>query len=165
MWIKSSQTNEQDRLGKEVTPRVLFESRRSVLKSLALSGAGLSLATSGANDAIAQSAQSSQVAPAKLSPLVGAHSSVPGAYVMDKSTAYADASSYNNYYEFGTDKSDPVKNAHTLKTTPWSVQVEGLVKKPMKITLEDLLKLHPMEERIYRMRCVEGWSMVSPWVG
>jgi sulfoxide reductase catalytic subunit YedY len=84
---------------------------------------------------------------------------------MDKVTSYADASSYNNFYEFGKDKADPAKNAHSLKTTPWSVQIEGLVKKPMKITLEDLIKLHPMEERIYRMRCVEGWSMVIPWVG
>jgi sulfoxide reductase catalytic subunit YedY len=84
---------------------------------------------------------------------------------MDKVTAYKDASSYNNFYEFGTDKSDPAANAHTLKTSPWSVEVEGLVKKPAKFALEDLLKLSPMEDRIYRLRCVEGWSMVIPWVG
>ena len=67
--------------------------------------------------------------------------------------------------EFGTDKSDPARNAHTLKTQPWSIEIEGLVKKPQRINLEDLLKLSTQEERIYRMRCVEGWSMVIPWVG
>ncbi len=84
---------------------------------------------------------------------------------MDKPTAYKDAASYNNYYEFGTDKADPAIRAHTLKTSPWSVEIEGLVKKPGRLGLEDLLKLSPMEERIYRLRCVEGWSMVIPWVG
>jgi methionine sulfoxide reductase catalytic subunit len=73
--------------------------------------------------------------------------------------------SYNNYYEFGTDKSDPGRNAHTLKTRPWTVSIEGEVKKPKLFDIEELLKLSPMEERVYRMRCVEGWSMVIPWVG
>ena len=95
----------------------------------------------------------------------GAKSAVAGAVVMDKITDYKDASSYNNFYEFGTDKGDPVKNAHTLKTTPWTVEIEGLVKKPGKYGLEDLLKLSAQEERVYRLRCVEGWSMVVPWVG
>jgi sulfoxide reductase catalytic subunit YedY len=103
--------------------------------------------------------------PNKLAPLAGARSAVAGAMTMDKATSYADASSYNNFYEFGTDKADPAKNAHTLRTTPWSVEVEGLVKKPARFSLEDLLRLSPMEERIYRLRCVEGWSMVIPWVG
>ncbi|RYY96862.1 MAG: protein-methionine-sulfoxide reductase catalytic subunit MsrP, partial [Comamonadaceae bacterium] len=92
-------------------------------------------------------------------------SKVPGAQTMEKLTDYKDASSYNNFYEFGTDKGDPVKNAHTLKTRPWTVQVEGLVNKPGTFGIEDLLKLSPMEERIYRLRCVEGWSMVIPWQG
>jgi sulfoxide reductase catalytic subunit YedY len=85
--------------------------------------------------------------------------------VIEKPTPYKDASSYNNFYEFGTDKADPAVNAHTLKTNPWTVEVEGLVKNSGKFALEDLLKLSPMEERIYRLRCVEGWSMVIPWVG
>jgi sulfoxide reductase catalytic subunit YedY len=72
---------------------------------------------------------------------------------------------YNNFYEFGTDKSDPAKYAKSLKTRPWTVQVEGEVRKPGTFDIEGLLKLAPMEERIYRMRCVEGWSMVIPWVG
>jgi sulfoxide reductase catalytic subunit YedY len=103
--------------------------------------------------------------PGKLAALQSVPSSVSGAMVMDKVTPYADASTYNNFYEFGTDKSDPARNAHTLVTNPWAVQIEGLVKKPGPIDLADLLKLSPMEERIYRMRCVEGWSMVIPWVG
>ena len=163
VFIKSTQIHEQDLLSREVTPRNMFEQRRALLKGLA--GAGLSLGATVSGSSLAQSVASANAGGGKLPALVGAHSSVVGAYVVDKSTSYADASSYNNYYEFGTDKGDPVKNAHTLKTSPWSVQVEGLVKKPMKITLEDLLKVHPMEERIYRMRCVEGWSMVIPWVG
>jgi len=163
VFIKSTQIHEQDLLSREVTPRSIFEQRRTLLKGL--TGAGLSLGATVSGSALAQSVASTNAGGGKLPALVGAHSSLAGAYVVDKSTSYADASSYNNYYEFGTDKGDPVKNAHTLKTSPWSVQVEGLVKKPMKITLKDLLKVHPMEERIYRMRCVEGWSMVIPWVG
>jgi sulfoxide reductase catalytic subunit YedY len=100
-----------------------------------------------------------------LAPLSGIASKVPGAITMDKLTDYKDASSYNNFYEFGTDKADPARNAHTLKTSPWSVEIEGLVKKPARYTLEDLLKFSAQEERIYRLRCVEGWSMVIPWVG
>jgi sulfoxide reductase catalytic subunit YedY len=84
---------------------------------------------------------------------------------MEKITPYQDASTYNNFYEFGTDKADPARNAHTLKVDPWAIDIEGLVKKPGRWDLADLLKLSPMEERIYRMRCVEGWSMVVPWVG
>ena len=103
--------------------------------------------------------------PGKLAALAGVKSTVPGAVTMEKVTDYKDATSYNNFYEFGTDKADPVKNAHTLKTRPWTVEVEGLVKKPGKYALEDLLKLSAQEERIYRLRCVEGWSMVIPWVG
>ena len=88
-----------------------------------------------------------------------------GALVMDKPTAYSDASTYNNFYEFGTDKSDPAQHAHTLKPRPWTVAVEGEVKKPGTFDLDGLLKLAPLEERIYRLRCVEGWSMVIPWTG
>ncbi|MBU1357374.1 MAG: protein-methionine-sulfoxide reductase catalytic subunit MsrP, partial [Gammaproteobacteria bacterium] len=92
-------------------------------------------------------------------------SSVPGAQTMEKVTDYKDVTTYNNFYEFGTDKSDPAKNAGTLKTRPWTVEVEGLVKKPGKYGIEDLIKLSAQEERIYKLRCVEGWSMVIPWVG
>ena len=72
---------------------------------------------------------------------------------------------YNNFYELGTDKSDPAENIHRLKPSPWTLRIEGLVNKPLKLGIDELLKLVPPEERIYRMRCVEGWSMVIPWVG
>jgi sulfoxide reductase catalytic subunit YedY len=84
---------------------------------------------------------------------------------MDKVTDYQDATTYNNFYEFGTDKSDPAANAGKLKTRPWTVTVEGAVAKPQVLDIEQLLKLAPLEERIYRLRCVEGWSMVIPWIG
>ncbi|MEO5510511.1 MAG: protein-methionine-sulfoxide reductase catalytic subunit MsrP [Longimicrobiales bacterium] len=83
----------------------------------------------------------------------------------DKQTSYEDVTTYNNYYEFGTDKSDPARNAHTLKTRPWSVAVEGLVKKPAVYRLEDFIKPYRVEDRVYRHRCVEAWSMVIPWRG
>ena len=73
--------------------------------------------------------------------------------------------SYNNFYEFGTDKSDPADNAGTLKTRPWTVACEGEIKKPETIDIDKLIKLFPLEERVYRFRCVEAWSMVIPWVG
>ncbi len=76
-----------------------------------------------------------------------------------------DITSYNNYYEFGTAKSDPAVNAHTLLTRPWVVNIEGEANKPKKFDLDELLKIAPLEERIYRFRCVEGWSMVIPWMG
>src|SRR5262252_2561789 len=83
----------------------------------------------------------------------------------DQISPLKDISTYNNYYEFGADKDDPSKNAWALKTSPWSVTVEGLCNKPGTYTLEDILKPQPLEERVYRMRCVEAWSMVIPWDG
>lgn len=91
---------------------------------------------------------------------------VPSKYaVSDPQTPFAKATTYNNYYEFGTDKSEPAKNAHTLHTRPWTVQVTGLVKKPQTIDIDTLMKYRPLEDRVYRHRCVEAWSMVIPWVG
>ncbi|NOY67641.1 MAG: protein-methionine-sulfoxide reductase catalytic subunit MsrP [Gammaproteobacteria bacterium] len=83
----------------------------------------------------------------------------------EKTTDYEDVTTYNNFYEFGTDKSDPAKYAHTLKTSPWTLTIEGEVAKPGKFHLEDIIKQSVLEERIYRFRCVEAWSMVIPWVG
>ncbi|KRB83204.1 protein-methionine-sulfoxide reductase catalytic subunit MsrP [Duganella sp. Root198D2] len=131
-------------LPSEITPREVFESRRKFIK-LAAAGAIL-------GPELVQAA----TLPSKLNP----------AYtVMEKQTSRKDATSYNNFYEFGTDKSDPAENAHTLRTRPWTVQIEGEVKKPMTLDIDSLLKLAPLEERIYRLRCVEGWSMVIPWIG
>ena len=83
----------------------------------------------------------------------------------EKLTSLEDITSYNNFYEFGTGKDEPSANAHTLTTSPWSVKIDGLVNKPADYRLEDLLKPATLVERVYRMRCVEGWSMVIPWVG
>ncbi len=83
----------------------------------------------------------------------------------DKLTPWEDVTGYNNYYEFGTDKDDPARNAGTLRTKPWKVEVAGEVKRPAVYDLDDLLKPFTPVERVYRMRCVEGWSMVIPWLG
>ena len=148
----------------DITPQAVYTGRRAWLKQVAAGAAGATLAAWASRDALAQAA-AGVTAPNKLPVLVGAVSRVSGAATMEKVTSYADASTYNNFYEFGTDKADPAKYAHTLQTKPWSVEIEGLVKKPGRMDLESLLKLSPMEERIYRLRCVEGWSMVIPWVG
>ena len=90
----------------------------------------------------------------------------PGPFGTDEAlTSYDNITSYNNFYEFGTDKEDPKRHAHLLRTRPWSVLIEGEAERTGPIDIEDILKLHPLEERIYRMRCVEAWSMVIPWVG
>ena len=145
----------------EITSQRTYLNRRDLVAAMAVGLGGVGLASWASREAVAQT----QAGSGKLAALKGQSSKVPGAVVMEKTTPYADASSYNNFYEFGTDKADPAKNAHTLQTSPWSVAIEGAVKKPMRVGLEDLLKWSAMEERIYRMRCVEGWSMVIPWVG
>lgn len=138
----------------EITPRAIFESRRSFLKQLAIgSVAGGALADMLMHEAFAQGGPKLAAKPN------------PSFVVMDKPTSYKDATTYNNFYEFGTDKSDPAQYAGTLKTRPWTVVIEGEVKKPMTLDIDDLLKLAPLEERVYRLRCVEGWSMVIPWIG
>src|ERR1700736_4022515 len=91
---------------------------------------------------------------------------VKGPYsTTEKETSFNDVTHYNNYYEFGTDKGEPAENAKNFVTTPWSVSVEGEVKKPRKFSMDEVMKLAPLEERIYRHRCVEAWSIVVPWIG
>jgi sulfoxide reductase catalytic subunit YedY len=147
-------------LPSEITPNAVYQQRRTLMKQMATGAAGVALGSWASRQAHSQVAR-----PGKLAALPASRSVVAGAATMEKVTDYKDATGYNNFYEFGTDKEDPARNAHTLKTTPWTVEVEGLVKKPGKYALEDLLKLSAQEERIYRLRCVEGWSMVIPWVG
>jgi len=142
-----------DILASEITPQNIFEKRRQLIKLAAMGAFGLSQAEVFSRNAFAQSGQK---LPAKVNPQY---------FVADKLTSYKDVTTYNNFYEFGTDKADPARNAHTLKTRPWTVSVEGLVNKPKVWDIDALLKLAPMEERVYRMRCVEGWSMVIPWIG
>ena len=161
MLIRTGRDGFQHPVSSEITPPAVYQERRQLLKWMATGVAGASLASWAQRAAFAQ-----QVAkPGKLPALGAVRSTAPGAVTMEKVTEYKDASSYNNFYEFGTDKSDPAQNAHTLKTRPWTVEVDGLVKKPGKYAIEVLVKLSAQEERIYRLRCVEGWSMVIPWVG
>ena len=142
-----------DILASEITPQNIFEKRRQLIKLAAMGAFGLSQAEVFSRNAFAQSGPK---LPAKVNPQY---------FVPDKLTSYKDVTTYNNFFEFGTDKADPARNAHTLKTKPWTVSVEGLVNKPKVWDIDALLKLAPMEERVYRMRCVEGWSMVIPWIG
>ncbi|MBP7412535.1 MULTISPECIES: protein-methionine-sulfoxide reductase catalytic subunit MsrP [Simplicispira] len=160
MHLLSSRNGFQHPVPSDITPLSVYQDRRTLLRAMAGGVAGAALASWAQRDALAQAAR-----PGKHAPLPGVPSAVPGATTVEKLTSYQDASSYNNFYEFGTDKADPARNAHTLKTTPWTVAIEGLVKKPGQYGIEDLLKLSAQEERIYRLRCVEGWSMVIPWVG
>ena len=142
----------------DITPASVYADRRQWLQRMALSGLGVL----GVSEVFAQALTPR---PGVRPALAATVSRVAGAQTMDKLTSHQDATHYNNFYEFGTDKSDPAQFAHTLPVEPWSVVVDGLVKKPMRLGLEELLKLSPMQERIYRMRCVEGWSMVIPWIG
>ena len=124
----------------EITPEQIYNKRRKFIKSIGLSVGSLSL------------------------------SSIPflnNAYSQNKTklTSYEDITNYNNYYEFGTGKKDPFKNSQEFKTKPWSVTIEGEVDSPITLTAEEILSLFPSEERIYKLRCVEGWSMVIPWMG
>lgn len=135
----------------EITPPDLYRDRRRFLLAGAAASASLALPTGAAVPA-------------------GSGKKLPnlskGPFGIDEpSTPYKDVTTYNNFYEFGTDKEDPYQAAHTLRTRPWTVAVEGEVKRPKVYDLDDLLRLAPLEERIYRMRCVEGWSMVIPWAG
>ncbi|MGV3743480.1 MAG: protein-methionine-sulfoxide reductase catalytic subunit MsrP [Burkholderiaceae bacterium] len=140
----------------EITPREIFESRRQFIRQLALGSiAAPALLEMASREAFAQDAAAQKLA-AQANP----------AYRLDeKLTSYKDATTYNNFYEFGTRKTDPHLRGDTLKTRPWTVAIEGEVHKPQILDIDSLLKLAPLEERIYRLRCVEGWSMVIPWIG
>ena len=143
--------------GETITPRRVHAQRRRFLTQAAAAALGTPW--------LAASAVASTAGPGRLTPLPGAKSEVSGALTMEKPTPYKDVTGYNNFYEFGTDKVDPSRAAKTLRTSPWSVAVSGECAKPGNIAREDLLKGLVPEERIYRLRCVEGWSMVIPWLG
>ena len=136
----------------EITPPEVYARRREFLKTSI--GAGL----------VAAGAVSP--APTFAAPLkFGAGASRRDYASGETPTPLQHVTGYNNFYEFGTDKEDPARLAHRLKTAPWQVSLEGLVKKPVTLGSEEILRLAPLEERIYRLRCVEGWSMVIPWLG
>ena len=124
----------------EITPEQIYNKRRKFIKSIGLGVSSISL------------------------------SSIPflnNAYSENKTnlTTYEDITTYNNYYEFGTGKEDPYKNSQEFITKPWNISIEGEVEKPITLSAEEIISLYPSEERIYKLRCVEGWSMVIPWMG
>ncbi len=158
---KSSDCRESD-----VTPESLYLSRRQMLGAT-LSGLAVSSLPQWAS--AADAARYADVEPGKApSWFAEKLPSVQWGAVTVKNepiTPFKDATHYNNFYEFGTDKGDPAANAGSLKTEPWSVVVDGEVGKPGRYGLEDFMKPYQLEERIYRLRCVEAWSMVIPWIG
>ena len=140
----------------EITDTTLYLERRRFLHTASaafLAAATATLAPGAAGLGVAQTRE----------PLVGVQKSPLS--TDEPLTPYEDITNYNNFYEFDTNKESPAKLAKNFRTTPWSVVVEGEVHKPAVYDLEDLIKPHALEERIYRLRCVEGWSMVIPWVG
>jgi len=145
-----------DIIPSEITPREVFENRRDFIKT---AGAGL---IAGAAAATGLWTPRSEAATQRQK-IAGYVKTPYGAG--EKLTGYEDITTYNNYYEFGTGKSDPASQSVLFKPRPWTVSIEGEVKKPKRISIEDIFKIAPLEERIYRMRCVEAWSMVIPWVG
>jgi sulfoxide reductase catalytic subunit YedY len=136
----------------EVTPKHIYMNRRNFL-------AGVPAAFLGARELLSPSTRA--LAGTKLPNVQKSKYSVGD----EKVNSYQDVSTYNNYYEFGTDKSEPAEYAKNFKTSPWTVSVEGACAKPHKFTMEEILALAPLEERVYRHRCVEAWSIVVPWVG
>jgi methionine sulfoxide reductase catalytic subunit len=142
----------------EVTPKYLYMNRRNFLAGAAAAASAAALVGRSAGDWLQP--RSVQAGGAKLENLVKSPFSTP-----EKYTSYDAITHYNNYYEFSTSKDGPAVKAQNFKTNPWTVSVEGEVSKPEKFDIASLMKLAPLEERIYRHRCVEGWSIVVPWVG
>ena len=140
----------------EITPEGVFLNRRKFMSGAAALGAG----------AIAASRIPGFINPATTVFADDKLQTIDSKYsVAEQQTPFVKATHYNNFYEFGTDKSDPAKNAGTLHTRPWTVQVTGMVKKPQTVNIDDLIHYRPLESRVYRHRCVEAWSMVIPWDG
>jgi methionine sulfoxide reductase catalytic subunit len=141
----------------EITPESVYVNRRTFMRAAIAAGAGAALATPGTplvTDAAAQTGNVWPIANAAKSALS----------TNEKVNAFEDITGYNNFYEFGTDKGDPARYAGKLTVRPWTTKIDGQVAKPGAYQIEDLLKF-PLEERVYRLRCVEAWSMVIPWIG
>ncbi len=159
MLLRKSSRFDASIRSSDITPQNAFESfqqdRRRFLTGAAIVGAGAIAATKVPglfhSDTV-HAADKLQTAPSKYT-------------TSENQTPFNKATNYNNFYEFGTDKSDPAKNAHTLRTRPWTVQVTGMVKKPQTLDIDSIMKYRPLESRVYRHRCVEAWSMVIPWDG
>jgi sulfoxide reductase catalytic subunit YedY len=142
----------------EITPESQYFDRRQFLAAMGVAGTGLALMNT-ASAAAAAAAPASAGLPAFPAFKKTAYDP------KEKLNSFEDITTYNNFYEFGTDKGDPAAKAGNFKPRPWSITVDGECEAPGRLTLEDLLKVSPLEERIYRFRCVEAWSMVIPWVG
>ena len=140
----------------EITPKEVFQNRRKLLKTLTFGSLAVSLSSSLQDNSYALTENNQKKLKAKFNQKYS---------VNDKQTSFKDATTYNNFYEFGMDKDDPARYAKSLITRPWTVSIEGLVQKPMTIDIDSLIKLSTLEERVARLRCVEGWSMVIPWNG
>ncbi|MCU1285505.1 MAG: Sulfite oxidase-like enzyme [Acidobacteriales bacterium] len=141
----------------EITPKNVYLNRRNFIAAAGMVGVGLA---------------ATKLIPDMLSPETNALGGTKLQFTKsdlstkgEELTPYKDITSYNNFYEFGTHKDEPAIEAKNFKTSPWTVSIEGLVKKPQKLDLASIMKVSPLEERVYRMRCVEGWSMVIPWIG
>lgn len=163
---------QQDILPSEITSETSYLNRRKFIGAagtLALGGLLTSCAdadsAAGSPEEDAGAVNGDNRTGDVLDYLPASKDSAAGFYTNEVKTPYRDVAAYNNFYEFGTDKKDPARYASRLTTDPWSVTIEGEVDKPGTYTLEDILKPHALEERIYRLRCVEAWSMVVPWVG
>jgi methionine sulfoxide reductase catalytic subunit len=140
----------------DITPKSVYLDRRKFLRGMGLAGVA---AIAGKNLLDLVYPSRNVYAGTKLTTIKGPFSTD------EKITPAGDVTHYNNFYEFGSDKSDPARNAQGFRTSPWTVSVEGEVAKPRKFTMEEILQLAPLEERIYRHRCVEAWSIVVPWIG
>ena len=155
-----------DLVPSEITPLEVFKNRRQFIQKigLGLSVGGISTIAPPlfANTITSSNTPSSANGATRSKALQFAKTNYGAG---EKLNTYNDIITYNNFYEFGTSKSEPAMNSKLFKPYPWTLSIEGEIKKPKTISIEDLYKLAPLEERIYRMRCVEGWSMVVPWVG
>ncbi|MFQ2150268.1 protein-methionine-sulfoxide reductase catalytic subunit MsrP [Aeromonas jandaei] len=144
----------------DVTPEAVYQDRRLILKGLGLGAATLAFPTQAGVLDLLRGKEDAPQLPTK--PLNSKQATRPADLVL---TPEEKATSYNNFYELGTDKTDPARNAHYLKPEPWTLKVEGEVAKPFTLDVWDLINKTELEERIYRLRCVEAWSMVLPWNG
>ena len=141
----------------DVTPKSVYTRRREFLRAMGITGVAAL-----AGNAWWKLAGPSQIVHAGTKLNVATKSSFS---TTEKQTPFNDVTHYNNFYEFGAEKTDPAKNSQNFRTSPWTISVEGEVKKPRKFTMDEILKIAPLEERIYRHRCVERWSIVVPWIG
>ena len=141
----------------EITPKELYLNRRQFIFGAGAKAAAISAGLAGLD--LAKPARRARAGEKLLNLKKSSYS------INEKQNSYKDITSYNNFYELGTEKSDPAANAKYLTTRPWTITVEGEVKKSKTFGIEDIMKLSPLEERIYRLRCVEAWSMVIPWIG